>query len=502
MNRDTRILKRGYALVRVLIAGLLMLGAGCEMVKDAVAPASDEEADWKIIQAYIELDTAWHAKTAEIHRSDDPDDEKDRRLAEEAGEHPDIMLAVNAARAIVDGGGERAFDAARFLVEHPQGLSKTENQDIEFGMAALKSLAGADWSRVAAYRNAREEWQAQYDEIGDADISADEKRERMVELGEMPEDLLAIGAALAVAELGAAHGQSREAAEFLIDFSYGGPEPQTTLMAAHLVSEHFPDYDEWPKVLSRLDYMRSDTTGSIDEFIAHMASDASDPVVRATARYFVAAGLMNDLNKGSITSEQRGEMRQRALTHAMGLSVGLEDEEFVRKPSQDGQSVTRTLAQAEAMLVHGIRHATVGGTLADETGRRLDGSEEKLSAYAGKVVLLDFWATWCGPCVGSIPDLRELAGAYPKDAFEILGISVDDEAETVTEFMTDEPMPWAQWHVGENSELARTWQIRVFPTYIVVNENGLIMGRSPDLQASRSLIEQALRAPLSTAAET
>ncbi len=132
----------------------------------------------------------------------------------------------------------------------------------------------------------------------------------------------------------------------------------------------------------------------------------------------------------------------------------------------------------------------------------MDGSEEKLSAYAGKVVLLDFWATWCGPCVGSIPDLRELAGAYPKDAFEILGIRVDDEAETVTDFMTDEPMPWAQWHVGENSELARTWQIRVFPTYVVVNENGLIMGRSSDLQASRALIEQALRAPLSTAAET
>ena len=251
---DSRIPKRGSPVVGTLIGGLLMLGAGCDMLKDAGA---SDDANWKLVQAYIELDTAWHAKTAEIHRSDDPDEEKDRRLEEEAGEHPDIMLAVNAARAIVDGGGKRALEAAKFLVEHPQGLSKTEDQDIEFGMAALKSLAGADWSRVDAYRNAREEWDAQYAEINDADISTDEKRERMVELGGWPRDLLAIGAALAVAELGAAHEHSREAAELLIEFSYAGPEPQTTLMAAHLISEHFPDYDDWPKVLGRLDNVRS-----------------------------------------------------------------------------------------------------------------------------------------------------------------------------------------------------------------------------------------------------
>ena len=72
----------------------------------------------------------------------------------------------------------------------------------------------------------------------------------------------------------------------------------------------------------------------------------------------------------------------------------------------------------------------------------------------------------------------------------------------MTEFMEGEPMPWAQWHVGEYSELARSWQIRMYPTYVVVDENGLIMGRSSDLQASRALIEQALGAEHSTASET
>lgn len=153
------------------------------------------------------------------------------------------------------------------------------------------------------------------------------------------------------------------------------------------------------------------------------------------------------------------------------------------------------------MLVHGIRHATAGGTLADETGRRLDGTEENLSAYAGKVLLLDFWATWCGPCIGALPDLRELAAAYPKDRFEILAISVDEEVETVTEFIEEEPMPWAHWHIGAQSELGRSWQIRAFPTYMVVDVDGTILSRGSTLAESMEPIEQALNGGISAASE-
>ena len=455
-------------------------------------PSADDH--WKIVQAYIDMDTAWHAKTNEIYRADDPDEERERRLAEERGEHPDIMLAVTAARAIVDAGGERVLDAAKFLVEHPQGLSTTENEDIEYGMAALKSLVGPDWSRVETLKNAQDEWQQRYDEIIDADIPDEEKRGRLDELGRLaPEDAAATAAALVIVEFGSGHEKSREAAEFLIKPGVGAPAPETALMGARALLEHLPDYDDWANVLSWLEGVRPwDTTGGVYEFIAEMAATATDPVVRATARYFAATVLVFDMGRDSLTPEERAELRRRALEHATGLSLGVEEEAFVRELTVDGESVTKTLAETEAMLVYGLRHATPGGTLADETGRRLDGSEEKLSIYAGKVVLVDFWATWCGPCVAALPELRELAAAHPKDRFEILAISVDEEVETVIEFLEEEPMPWANWHIGTQSELARNWQIRAFPTYLVVDDDGTILSRGLTLEASKALIEQAL----------
>lgn len=461
---------------------------------DAQAPSADDH--WKLVQAYIDMDTAWHAKTDEIFRAEYPDEERERRLKEERGEHPDIMLAVTAARAIVDAGGDRVLDAATFLVEHPRNLSSTDDRDIEFGIVALKSLVGPDWSLVETLKQDQDEWQQRYEEINDADIPDEERRERRDELGDVPVDTAAVAAALAIVELGAGHDHGAEAAEFLIKPGAGPPSPETALMAAKAASKNLPDYDNWANVFSWLDGVRPwDRTGGVYEFIAEMAANASDPVDRATARYFAAAALMDGLGRGSVAPEKRDDMRRRALEHAIGLSLGVEEEAFVRELTVDGESVTKTLAETEAMLVHGIRHATTGGTLADETGRRLDGSEEKLSAYAGKVVLLDFWATWCGPCIGALPELRELAAAYPEERFEILAISVDDEVDTVVEFMEEEPMPWAHWHIGAQSELGRSWQIRVFPTYMVVDVDGTILSRGATLEESRTLIEQTLDVP-------
>ena len=135
----------------------------------------------------------------------------------------------------------------------------------------------------------------------------------------------------------------------------------------------------------------------------------------------------------------------------------------------------RTFAQAEADLIASIRHATISGTLPEWTGRRLDGTEEPLSAYRGRVLLIDFWATWCVPCIDALPDLREMVADLPADRFALLAISVDEELETVTEFMEREAMPWYNWHVGISSDLVRILDVGGFLTYLLADENGTIV---------------------------
>ena len=137
---------------------------------------------------------------------------------------------------------------------------------------------------------------------------------------------------------------------------------------------------------------------------------------------------------------------------------------------------------------------TVGSTVADTTGRRLDGTDDSLSAYRGRVVLIDFWATWCKPCVAALPALRELVAESPADRFTLLAISVDYDRETVTRFMEDEPMPWVNWHTGlGRASIARAWGIRVYPTYVLVNEQGVILHRANSLTPSLvSALEEAV----------
>lgn len=491
-----------------LPALLLAFAAGCEKSEEAepqTESISADETNWALVEAYITLDEAWHARDAEINRSDDPADEKDRRREEERGGHPDIVLSVIAARAIVDSGGERARDAAKFLVEHTTGLSPTADDDIAFGNAALARLVGPDWSVVQAFHDANEAWReddaarreafkAQAEKSASEDGDGPDAQVGAVGVAFVfvppPDALEATAAAQAILDAGD-HEKAREAAEFLVEHAMRNPH--ALIKGAEALANNDWEYEDWPDLLMRLG--RAAPVGGsrpFDDFLEKMASDADDPVVRATARYFFAAVLAERVSLPSADPVERESNRERAMELAVGMSTGVEDEEFVRKVSVGGEEVPTTLAQAESALVHGIRHTLVGSTVADETAQRLDGTGDNLSAYTGKVVLMDFWATWCGPCIAALPTMRDLADAHPAERFEILGISVDAELDTVTDFMEDESMPWAHWHVGVGSELGLKWNIAGYPTYVVVDADGVILSRGHDLEAAMEIIDQAL----------
>ena len=106
--------------------------------------------------------------------------------------------------------------------------------------------------------------------------------------------------------------------------------------------------------------------------------------------------------------------------------------------------------------------------------RGLDGKDVKLSELRGKVVVLDIWATWCPYCRAMIPHERQLVERLKDKPFALVSISMDARKEALTDFLAKENMPWLQWWVGANSNLAEDWNIEYFPTVYVVDARGVI----------------------------
>ena len=111
----------------------------------------------------------------------------------------------------------------------------------------------------------------------------------------------------------------------------------------------------------------------------------------------------------------------------------------------------------------------------DFTFVALDGTSRKLSDLRGKVVLLDFWGTWCGPCVGAVPELVRLYAKYHARGFEILGIEARDTREKVAAFTADHHMPWPQTLEKETDPITMRYRVDGWPTAYLVGADGTFL---------------------------
>ncbi len=104
----------------------------------------------------------------------------------------------------------------------------------------------------------------------------------------------------------------------------------------------------------------------------------------------------------------------------------------------------------------------------------LDGREVDLATMRGKVVLFDFWATWCGPCVQNVPEVVEAYKKYHDKGFEIVGFSSDSDKAKLESFIKEKRMLWPEFFDGKAS-MGRNFGINGIPTLWLFNKQGILV---------------------------
>ncbi len=112
----------------------------------------------------------------------------------------------------------------------------------------------------------------------------------------------------------------------------------------------------------------------------------------------------------------------------------------------------------------------------------LTGKKLSMEDFRGKIVLLDFWATWCGPCIGEFPLLKQIYEKHHANGFEIIGVSLDANTEekgdaALREYLGKDPLPWTQYYQGNGweSEFSLNYGILAIPTSFIIDREGRLL---------------------------
>jgi thiol-disulfide isomerase/thioredoxin len=142
--------------------------------------------------------------------------------------------------------------------------------------------------------------------------------------------------------------------------------------------------------------------------------------------------------------------------------------------------------------------AASGASAFDFSLKTLDGKLLSSKSLQGKVVLLDFWGTWCPPCVSAVPSLRELSRDMRGEPFVLVSVAVEEDDGPVKQFVQRYQMDWPQvW--DPNAAFARQAGISRFPTYILLDQDGKVLNTV--VGTSRG-VEKSLRAQVETAVQS
>lgn len=205
--------------------------------------------------------------------------------------------------------------------------------------------------------------------------------------------------------------------------------------------------------------------------------------------YLNGDGEMVHLAVGSLSPDALIESGKTALNPELNLNSiltewksGNRDEEFVNLYFEELKMNYRSQDAYKALelRISGINDTQEGKQVPNiKTNATLDGKEFDIASLKGKYVLLDFWGTWCGPCVQEMPRLKEFQEKH-KDKLVILGINSGDTIEKAKKFLDENGYAWQQLFSSKESNddnFVNRFNVQGFPTKLIIDPEGKIVKR-------------------------
>ena len=158
----------------------------------------------------------------------------------------------------------------------------------------------------------------------------------------------------------------------------------------------------------------------------------------------------------------------------------------------------KEIAEARDMLkspalLGAIPNVSIGEKAPPTEAVDLDGKRVTLADHRGKVIVLDFWHTTCGPCLKMIPPKNALVKEMKGRPFVHVGVSVDPGRETVRAFAKKTPMPWEHWWVGPKGWALETWDVVGSPTVYVIDHEGVIRHHQAGFDPTTDKLSEVVR---------
>ncbi len=297
---------------------------------------------------------------------------------------------------------------------------------------------------------------------------------------------------------GAAQGADRPAKQILDDIkAIKKPVTEADTKAsgekkAQLIGEllkAYPKNDQLPRLLPER-WLAMGEMGQADEALAEIEKilpTAKTQAFKVEGAYAKAKLMASSNNDKAVDAAQSfaklAPFDRRAAGLLYAASQSLKDEDPQKAKIEE--KILKDFANTDtAKAIKAERAESADGPKDDRMGKPFElefeeaikGGKVSMKDLKGKVVVIDFWATWCGPCVGEIPNMKKIYAEYKDKGVEFIGVSLDAPKaqgglEKLTAFVKEKEVTWPQYYVDKDN-FASKWGINAIPTVFIIDADG------------------------------